>query len=55
MSMSVLQSQLGIIHDMVIVSSMLLKSLPVSKLKDTLEVHKSAPLQIQLSRYTVSG
>lgn len=55
MNMYVLQSQLHIIHDMVIVSSMLLKPLPVSKLKNILEVHKSVLLQIQLSRYTVQS
>lgn len=46
MSMYVLQSQPRIIHDMVIVFSMLLEPLPVSKVKNTLEVHKSVPLQI---------
>lgn len=55
MSMYVLQSQPHIMSDMVIVSSVLLEPLPVSKVKDTLDIHKSVSLQIQLSRYRVSG
>lgn len=54
MSMYVLQSQPHIMSDMVIVSRVLLEPLPVSKVKGTLDIHKSS-LQIQLSRYRVSG
>ncbi|KAF4788848.1 hypothetical protein TURU_156645 [Turdus rufiventris] len=49
------KSQPHIMSDMVIVSRVLLEPLPVSKVKGTLDIHKSS-LQIQLPSYgTVPG